>query len=234
MHLAFCDEREDKTRAKNLEFHNAECYLKRPFDQPLRNESRLILEEEKSEPRPRLRTAVVFIMLFAVLGAVVLFAYFSTFERPLTTIILVRHAEKNIEPANTDPDLSLAGQARAQELVRMFGDAGIKAIYATQYKRTQQTVKPLADKLGLPVTSVDAKNTAELVKQIRAQHNGEVVFVAGHNNTVPEIIAALGGPQMPIIPETEFDNLYIVTIYRVGRAKLLKLKYGSPMPASGQ
>jgi len=116
----------------------------------------------------------------------------------------------------------------------MFGDSGIRAIYATQYKRTQQTVKPLADKLGLTPTSVDAKNTAELVKQIRAQHNGEVVFVAGHNNSVPEIIAALGGPKLPIIPETEFDNLYIVTIYRVGSAKLLKLKYGSPMPSSGQ
>jgi len=173
-------------------------------------------------------------MLFAVLGAVVVFAYFSTFEKPMTTIILVRHAEKNIEPSNPDPDLSPAGQARAQELARMFGAAGIKAIYATQYKRTQQTVKPLAEKLGLSATTVDAKNTAELVKQIRAQHNGDVVFIAGHNNTVPEIIAALGGPQIPIIPETEFDNLYVVTIYRVGQAKLLKMKYGSPMLSSGQ
>jgi len=200
----------------------------------LRNESRLILAEANPEPRPRLRTALVFIMLFAVLGAVVLFAYFSTFERPMTTIILVRHAEKNIEPANPDPDLSAAGQARAQELARMFGDAGIKAIYATQYKRTQETVKPLAEKIGVPATTIDAKNTAELVKQIRAQHNGDVVFVAGHNNTVPEIIAALGGPQLPIIPETEFDNLYVVTIYRVGKAKVLKMKYGSAMPSSGQ
>jgi broad specificity phosphatase PhoE len=200
----------------------------------LRNESRLNLSEANPEPRPRLRTALVFIMLFAVLGAVVLFAYFSTFERPMTTIILVRHAEKNIEPANPDPDLSTAGQARAQELARMFGDAGIKAIYATQYKRTQQTVKPLAEKIGVPATTIDAKNTAELVKQIRAQHNGEVVFIAGHNNTVPEIIAALGGPQLPIIPETEFDNLYVVTIYRVGKAKVLKMKYGSAMPSSGQ
>ena len=190
--------------------------------------------EEKNEPRAGLKTALVFLMLFAVLGAVVLFAYFSTFERPLTTIIFVRHAEKNIEPANPDPDLSPAGQARAQELVRMFGDAGIGAIYATQYKRTQQTVKPLSDRLGIPVTQVDAKNTAELIRQIRSQHSGQVVFVAGHNNTVPEIIAALGGPQLPVIPETEFDNLYIVTVYRVGSAKLLKMKYGSPMPASGQ
>ncbi|MEP6741635.1 MAG: phosphoglycerate mutase family protein [bacterium] len=185
------------------------------------------MPEDTTEAKPRLRTALVFIMLFAVLGAVVLFAYFSTFERPMTTIILVRHAEKNIDPSNKDPDLSADGQARAQELARMFGDAGIKAIYATQYKRTQQTVRPLADKLGLAPTSVDAKNTAELVRQIRAQHNGEVVFVAGHNNSVPEIIAALGGPQLPIIPETEYDNLYIVTIYKLGSARLLKMKYGS-------
>jgi broad specificity phosphatase PhoE len=225
---------EQSKPGKKFRIEPCEWYLKRPFHQPLRNESRSPLAEDNSESRSRLRTAVVFIMLFAVLGAVVLFAYFSTFERPMTTIILVRHAEKNIEPANPDPDLSPAGQARAQELARMFGDAGIKAIYATQYKRTQQTVKPLADKLGVPATTVEAKNTAELVKQIRAQHNGDVVFIAGHNNTVPEIIAALGGPQLSIIPETEFDNLYVVTIYRVGKAKLLKMKYGSPMPASGQ
>ncbi len=190
--------------------------------------------EEPTEPRAGFRTALVFLMLFAVLGAVVLFAYFATFERPLTTIILIRHAEKNVEPGNADPNLSPAGQVRAQELVRMFGDAGIGAIYATQYKRTQQTVKPLADKLGIPITQVDAKNTTEVIRQIRSRHNGEVVFVSGHNNTVPEIIAALGGPQLPIIPETEFDNVYVVTVYRVGAAKVLKLKYGSPMPASGQ
>ncbi|MFN2514846.1 MAG: phosphoglycerate mutase family protein [Pyrinomonadaceae bacterium] len=190
--------------------------------------------EESTAPRAGFRTALVFIMLFAVLGAVVLFAYFATFERPLTTIILIRHAEKNVEPGNADPNLSPAGQARAQELVRMFGDAGIGSIYGTQYRRTLQTVKPLADKLGISITQVDAKNTAEVIRQIRSQHNGEVVFVSGHNNTVPEIIAALGGPQLPNIPETEFDNLYVVTVYRVGGAKLLKLKYGSPMPASGQ
>ena len=57
--------------------------------------------------------------------------------------------------------------------------------------------------------------------------------MAGHNNTVPEIIAALGGPTFPTIPETEYDNLYIVTVYRTGKAKVVKLKYGSALPASG-
>jgi broad specificity phosphatase PhoE len=191
------------------------------------------MTNEIEQPRSGFRTVLVFSMLFALLGAVVVFAYFATFRRPVTTVILVRHAEKNIEPNNSDPDLSPAGQARAQEIVRIFGDAGINTIYATQYKRTQETVKPLADKLGLPVNLVNSKNTSDLVAQIRAQHSGQVIFIAGHNNTVPEIVAALGGPTFPIIPETEFDNLYIVTVYRTGKAQVVKLKYGTPSPAGG-
>jgi broad specificity phosphatase PhoE len=186
------------------------------------------MTDEVSERRPGLKTALVFLMLFAVLGAVVVFGVLSTFSRPVTTIILLRHAEKVIDPNNADPDLSPAGQARAQELVRMFGDAGINALYATQYKRTQETVKPLADKLGLAAVQINSKNTAELVSQIRGQHRGEVILVAGHNSTVPEIIAALGGPQYPVIPESEYDNLYIVTVYRTGKAKIVKMKYGAP------
>ena len=191
------------------------------------------MTDEVPERRPGLKTALVFLMLFAVLGAAVVFAVLSTFSRSVTTVILIRHAEKIIDPNNADPDLSPAGQARAQELVRMFGDAGINAIYATQYKRTQQTVKPLADKLGLPVGQVNSKSTAELVTQIRSKHGGQVVFIAGHNSTVPEIVSALGGPQYPVIPESEYDNLYIVTVYRTGKAKVVKIRYGAPMPTPG-
>jgi broad specificity phosphatase PhoE len=146
------------------------------------------------------------------------------------TIIVIRHAEKKAEPDNPDPDLSPAGQARALELARMFGSAGINAIYATQYKRTQQMVKPLADKLGLTITQVDARNTADLVARIRAQNSGQTVFIAGHNNTAPEIVAALGGPTFPMIPEAEFDNLYVVTLDRTGKTKVIKMKYGNPTP----
>ncbi|PWT81872.1 MAG: hypothetical protein C5B44_03055 [Acidobacteria bacterium] len=185
------------------------------------------------EPRTRLRTIVVFSMLFAILAATAIFAYFATFSRPVTTVILVRHAEKNIDPNNSDPDLSPAGQARAQELARMFGNAGINAIYATTYKRTQQTVKPLANRTGVAVNIIDAKQTSELVKQILTTNRGQTVFVAGHNNTVPEAIEALGGEHLPVIPESEFDNMFILTIYRFGKAKLVKFKYGAASPTVG-
>jgi broad specificity phosphatase PhoE len=182
---------------------------------------------ETPEPRTRLRTILVFSMLFAVLGAILVFAYFSTFSRPITTVILVRHAEKKIEPANPDPDLTPAGEARAQEIARMFAGAGINAIYATQFKRTQQTVKPLADRTGLNINILQADQTDELIRQILTTHRGQTIFVAGHNNTVPAVVSTLSGAGFPVIPESEYDNLFIVTIYRFGKAKVIKLKYGS-------
>ena len=183
--------------------------------------------EEIREPATRIRTIIVFSALFAVFGAVILFAYFATFSRPVTTVILVRHAEKKIEPNNQDPDLSPEGVARAVEIARVFGESGVNAIYATQFKRTQQTVKPLADRTAVPISLLDASQTNELVERILTQLRGQTVFVAGHNNTVPAIVSTLSGETYSVIPETEYDNLFVVTIYRFGKAKVLKLKYGA-------
>ena len=184
-------------------------------------------------PQTKTQTIIVFIVLLMVLAALGVFAYFATFSRPVTTVILVRHAEKNIEPSNPDPDLSAAGQARAQELVHVLANTGINAIYASQYKRTQQTAQPLANRLGLTVSQVESSKTDDLVRQITTSHRGGVVFVAGHNNTVPAIIAALGGGTFPVIPENEFDNMFIVTVYRFGRARVVRLKYGDVSPTGG-
>lgn len=186
--------------------------------------------EETREPPTKLRTIVVFAMLFAVLGAVVVFAYFATFSRPVTTVILVRHAEKKIEPNNQDPDLAPEGEQRAQEIARMFANTGINTIFATQYKRTQETVKPLADQTHVPVTVLDSNQTDELVKRIQTNLRGQTIFIAGHNNTVPAIASALSGENFPVIPDSEYDNVYIVTIYRFGKAKVLKLKFGKSIP----
>jgi len=198
------------------------------------------MTREKTRARAVIKAVISLLTLGVVLAAVPVSGNLSTAKRAVTTVILVRHAEKVTEPGNPnpnpDPDLSAAGYARAQEILRMFSDAEITTIYATQYKRTQLTVKPLADKLGVAITTVPAKNAADIVKQIRSNHSGGVIFVAGHNTTVPEIIHGLGGPKLPMIPETDYDNLYILTIDSAGKAELLKLKYGSsvPVPATGQ
>jgi phosphohistidine phosphatase SixA len=185
-----------------------------------------------AEMRPSTSSRLSYFALLILLTAVFVLGYFY-FLRPVTTVILVRHAEKNIEPSNPDPALSPAGELRARELAHMFGDSGVTAIYATQYQRTQQTVQPLADRVSLPITKVDSGNPNEVARQIKSIHRGGLVFVAGHNNTVPAIIAALGGGNYPVIPESEYDNMFVVTLYRLGKAKVLKMRYGSSEAVTG-
>jgi broad specificity phosphatase PhoE len=175
---------------------------------------------------------VLFFAIILLLAGMLASGYFFL-NQPVTTVILVRHAEKNVEPGNNNPSLSPAGQARAQELTHVLSSMGISAIYATQYLRTQQTAQPIANQLGLPVNQIDSGNTTELIRRIRSNHRGAVVFVVGHNNTVPAAIAGLGGGNLPMIPETEYDNLFVVTVSRFGKAKVVKLKYGSQIPATG-
>ncbi len=182
---------------------------------------------ETPEPRAGLKTIIVFGRLLLIFGAVIVFGYFTTFNRPVTTVILVRHGEKKIEPNNPDPDLAPEGEARAKEIARVLGNAGVNAIYATQFKRTQQTAKPLSDRIGIAQTIVNASETNDLIQKIQTNHRGQTVFIAGHNNTVPAIVSTLSGDTYGVIPESEYDNMFIVTIYRFGKAKVVQLKYGA-------
>ena len=155
-----------------------------------------------------------------------------------TTVFLVRHAEKENEPKQ-DPPLKKEGVARSQELARMLSSAGIKAIYTSQFLRTRQTAEPLKAKSGVNVTVLTLKpnpanlrliaeeSTAELVNKI-LQHPGESALVIGHSNWIPDVIKMLGGDVVPTIDEQKFDDLFIVTVYGKGKAKVVQLKYGAP------
>lgn len=131
-------------------------------------------------------------------------------------VILVRHAERADAGApagaamtgTPDPELSEAGKARAQALARMLKDAGITAIYTTEFRRTIDTALPLSDALGLVSTTVSSRDQAGLVEKIKA-HAGGAVLVVGHSNTVPAIIKALGGPDLTI-GDNEYDSLFFV------------------------
>ena len=152
------------------------------------------------------------------------------------TVFLVRHAEKEDEPRQ-DPPLKKEGVARSQELARLLANAGIKSIYTSQFTRTKSTAEPLATKLGLTVASISLKSnpanprliaeesTAEVVNKIM-ERPGENVMVVGHSNSVPDVIKMLGGDVVPTIDERKFDDLFIVTVYAKGKAKVTHMKYG--------
>src|SRR5689334_8896418 len=94
-----------------------------------------------------------------------------------TTVIVVRHAEKGAD--GNDPGLSEAGAKRAEDLTKVAEDAGVTAIYTTQYKRTQETARSLASRLNIPVVPVEitkenaAGYAAALAKMVLAKNAGQ-------------------------------------------------------------
>jgi broad specificity phosphatase PhoE len=165
-----------------------------------------------------------------LLGIVIGLAVLAQSAFPQVTVIFTRHAEKAAAPAK-DPVLTEAGQRRAELLASMLADTGVEAIYVTDLQRTQLTAAPLAERVHIKPTVLPAKDTASLVKAIRERKSG-VVVVVGHSNTVPDIIAALGGPKFEI-QESQYDNLLVLTVEPT-KSSLLRLHYGDTTPVQSQ
>lgn len=146
------------------------------------------------------------------------------------TVILSRHAEKAATPPK-DPPLSSAGEKRSALLASMLADAGVDAIFVTELQRTQQTAAPLAARVHVTPIVIPAADTDALVKAIRERKSG-VVVVIGHSNTLPAIVAALGGPGVKIA-DNEYDNLFVLTLDG-SKSSLLRLRVGDPSSAAAQ
>ena len=136
-----------------------------------------------------------------------------------STVFIVRHAEKADD--SKDAELSEAGRARAEALANMLRDSKISAIYTTEFKRTQQTAAPLARTLALTVTTLPAENKAALVEKVRASNSPSLVV--GHGNTIPDVIKALGITEPVNIPDSDYDNLFVVVLGE--KPYLIRLHY---------
>jgi broad specificity phosphatase PhoE len=175
--------------------------------------------------RPFLAPFWVMWLLFFVALAFAFVAYRSA---TTTTVVLVRHAEKELVTID-DPPLAAGGERRAERLAQMFGDvrgAGrIEAIYVSDARRTQQTAMPLAARLGLRPTVLPAADVSGLVSHVLSEHRGGRVLIVGHSNTVPEIVQKLSGATVPAIGQDEYDTVYIVTVPTFGKSSVLRMKY---------
>ena len=146
-----------------------------------------------------------------------------------STVIVVRHAERATEPAN-DPLLTDAGTQRAKDLAAALTGAKVTSIITTHLQRTQLTAKPLGDALGLApiVVRAGGRDHADSVAAtVMRRSPGEVVLVVGHSNTVPGIIAALGGPKMPDLCDGQYSNLFVLELTAGAAPRLIKAKYGA-------
>lgn len=152
------------------------------------------------------------------------FVLISFLSYSQTTILVVRHAEKETSSSG-DPDLSAEGKARAATLDRMLREVSVNHVFSTTYKRTRQTVTPLAERLGVEVRDYNPSAQEAFAAALK-KYEGQTILVAGHSNTVPALVNHLiGERKYQDLPEDEYDNLYIVTITTTG-AKVICLKYG--------
>jgi broad specificity phosphatase PhoE len=124
-------------------------------------------------------------------------------------IFLVRHADR----ASSGPDslLSKVGEERAQCLANMMKDANIKAVFATEFKRTQQTAAPLAAEFHLQPKIVGRDDTAGLVKQLKANKSYPVLVVT-HSETLPVIARELGAGVISQPGVMEYDDLILIPV----------------------
>lgn len=128
------------------------------------------------------------------------------------TVYLVRHAEKTT--VNPDPGLTLDGQTRAEQLADRLEDAGITAIWTTDYARTRATAAPLAARLGLDVRLYNPGDLPGFASYLKT-HPQDIALVVGHSNTTPQLVELLGGdPVSPINEDGEYDRLYTVSTTR--------------------
>jgi len=162
----------------------------------------------------------ILILLFSILLARE--SYPQTSE--ITTFILTRHAEKEADGIR-DPALTTKGLDRTDKLLKMFSNTEIDAIYSTNYRRTTDTVQPLADlnKLAIRIYSADSM---EYLEEIMNKFRNGTIVVSGHSNTIPFAVNKLiGNEKFGALADAEYDKLFVVTITSIGIGTVTVITY---------
>jgi len=141
-----------------------------------------------------------------------------------TEVWVVRHAEKDkTNPEDKDPNLSDEGRIRAGDLATYLKKVKFDVAFSTPYKRTHQTL----DSLIIPKV-INYKDPKSLVDSVKKNYAGKTVIVAGHSNTVLEIIEAFGGKRpMEMLTDDDYDYIFRLTV-KDDKAKVKKDQFGRP------
>lgn len=127
------------------------------------------------------------------------------------TIYLVRHAHAGVRAGGSSDKwrpLSDKGAQRADDLVTVFSELEVDAVYTSPASRCVQTVEPLAEAASLDVVETDAlwedsrvDDVFELIAAADAHHDhaNPSLVLCSHGNLIPETIERLARDGVPII-----------------------------------
>ncbi len=160
-----------------------------------------------------------------ILALVVVMALFiESKAQETTTFILIRHAEK-VKDNTSDPDLSPEGKQRAEALATMLERSAIASIYSTNFKRTQQTVLPVAQAKGLAIQTYQHEEINWLQK-IARENPGKIILMVGHSNTIPDIAnTLLGEKKFEQYPDTLYNQMLVIPYSEKGKPTVLVLTF---------
>lgn len=147
-------------------------------------------------------------------------------QQEVTTFILVRHAEKDMTQSTTDPDLSAEGRLRAGRLALLLQNTDVAAVFSTPFKRTRQTVEPLAAGKNLIIQQYAVSEEKEIDK-IFAAYKGKIILMCGHSNTIPGIANYLTGQSSyKTFDDADYGNVIIVALTELQKpGSVIWLKY---------
>lgn len=145
-------------------------------------------------------------------------------SKATTTIILLRHAEKDTTDKGNNPPLSAEGKARAKRLSASFPNVVPDEFYSTPYTRTSEALKPWADALEKEVKTYSIGNSVEFAEELLKQ-KGKTIVISGHSNTIPALVNLLiGTEKYQILSDSTYSNIYVITI-KNGKAKEKVIHY---------
>lgn len=129
----------------------------------------------------------------------------------VTTVILVRHAEK-VKSEDKNPELSEKGKERALQLAELLQNSNIDVIYSTDYIRTKTTVEPLAGKIEKEIQIYNPRDE-NFIKKLLSDNPGKTILVSGHSNTTPMLVnQLLGKDKYQQLDESEYSKIFFVTV----------------------
>jgi broad specificity phosphatase PhoE len=175
--------------------------------------------------RPFLAPLWLILLAAVTVGAIAWSAYRSA---GTTLVVLVRSPER--QPGTiADPPVSPDGEARAQRLARLFGEGGrtlsLEAIYASDDRRAQQTVAPLAERLHRAPLVFSAGDIGAAAARVLREHGGGRVLVVGAGDSVAQMAQVLAGADAARAVSSDPDALYVVSIPSFGHAQLLRINF---------
>jgi len=128
--------------------------------------------------------------------------------QPGPDFYVMRHLHTT--PGTPDPALNAEGQRAAQALPDFFANRRPPAIIlVTDTRRSRETAAAVAARYGLEPVVYDPRDYYGLVDLVTKSPNPALII--GHSNTVPEIVAALGGPKPEPIAEAQFGDIWHIS-----------------------